>query len=221
MRLTRGRIVVGLGLLVLVAVAAVVRPATVLPLLRGVLASPLFPLVLVGLYLVRPFLGWPVMVLSALVGYRYGLLAGVPLALAGTVVTSLVPYGAGRLSDLDGPVLGRFTVGSQRFFHTAGDLRGVVAARLMPMPAEPVSAAAGLGGVPLWAFALGTVLGELPWTIAAVAVGHSMSVFSLGALAVDWRLVLVGLLAGLALVARPAYRLLGETREEVTETERQ
>lgn len=210
MRVTRRRIAVGTGLLVLIAVAAVVRPATVLPAIRALLGSPWFPVVLVGLYLLRPFLGWPITVLSGLVGYRYGLVPGVPLALTGTVITSLVPYAAGRWSAPEGPVLGRFTVGSQRFFHTAGDLRGVIAARLAPMPAEPVSAAAGLGGVSLGAFALGTLVGELPWTVAAVTVGHSMSTFALTGLDLDWRLVVVGLFAAVALLAGPVHRMLAD-----------
>lgn len=208
MPVTRRRFAIGLGLLALVALAAVVRPSVVVPFLRRVLDSPLFPAVLVGLYALRPFLGWPIMVLSALVGYRYGLLVGFPVALAGTVLTSLLPYAAGRVSEFGGPILGRFSVGSQRFFHTAGDLRGVVAARLSPLPAEPISAAAGLGGVPLWAFALGTVIGELPWTFAAVTLGHSMSAFALSGLTLDWRLAAGGLLAGAILVAGPAYRAL-------------
>lgn len=210
MRVTPRRVAIGLVLLALVALAVLVRPETMVPLVRDVLASRWFPVVLVGLYLLRPFLGWPIMILSALVGYRYGIALGLPLALAGTVLTSLIPYSAGRLSDPQGPILGRFSVGSQHFFRTAGDLRGIVAARLAPMPAEPVSAAAGVGGVPPWAFVLGTMIGELPWTIAAVTVGHSMTVFTVDGLVTDWRLVLVGLLAGGALVAGPAYRAYNE-----------
>lgn len=212
MQITTRRLAIGTGLLVLVALAALVRPAAVLPALRAVLKSPWFPAIVVGLYLVRPFLGWPVMLISAMIGYRYGVAVGVPLALAGTVFTSLIPYAAGRVSDLDGPILGRFSVGSQRFFRTAGDLRGVIAARLAPMPAEPVSAAAGVGGVALPAFALGTVIGELPWTIAAVTVGHTMTVFDPTAVGVDWRLVAAGLLAGLVLVAGPVYRAYAAAR---------
>ena len=207
MPVTRRRLAVGAILGVLFLLALLLRPDDVVRELRGVLFSPWFPAVLVALYAVRPFLGWPITVLSALVGYRYGLVLGLPIALAGAAATSLVPYAAGSRFDLDGR-LGRWFVGSsQRYFRTAGDLRGVVAARLAPTPAEPVSAAAGFGGVPVGAFVLGTILGELPWTIAAVALGHSLSVFSVTRVTIDWRLAALGLLAALVLLAGPVYRV--------------
>lgn len=207
MPVTRTRLALGAVLLALFAGAAVLRPETVLGELRSVLSSPWFPAVLLGLYVLRPFLGWPIIVLSALVGFRYGVVLGLPIALAGVVGTSLIPYAAGRRFDLDGPLWGRFVGGSRRYFRTAGDLRGVVAARLAPTPAEPVSAAAGFGGVPLGAFVLGTLIGELPWTIAAVTLGHSLSVYSVAAIGIDWRLGVAGALAALLLLAGPLYRV--------------
>ena len=181
MPVTRRRLAVGFALLGLLALALLVRPEAAIAHIREVLFSPWFPVVLLGLYALRPFLGWPITFLSALVGFRYGIVVGMPIALAGVVGTSLIPYTAGRRFDLDGPIMGRFVGGSQRYFRTAGDLRGVVAARLAPTPAEPISAAAGFGGVPLPAFVLGTLLGELPWTIAAVTLGHSLSAYSVAA----------------------------------------
>ncbi len=207
MPITRRRVGIGLGLLVLLALALVIRPDTVLGQANTVLFSPWFPLVLVGLYALRPFLGWPITVLSALVGFRYGVVIGLPVALVGVVATSLVPYEAGRRFDLDGPILGRFVGGSRSYFRTAGDLRGVVAARLAPTPAEPISAAAGLAGVRLRSFVLGTLVGELPWTIAAVTLGHSLSVYSVAKIGIDWRLAVAGLIAALLLLAGPLYRV--------------
>lgn len=187
--------------LALVAVAVLMRPERVLSSLRTALASPYFPLFLVAAYLVRPFLAWPISILSALVGYQYGMPA-LPLALVGAVVTSLPPfYLAGRFTPAtpDGWAA-RLVGGSQKYFETAGDLRGVVAARLFPSPPEAVSAAAGVAGVPLSTFALGTLLGELPWTVAAVAAGASMRRFGLPA-DVDPRILGAALLAGAVLLA--------------------
>lgn len=206
MPVTRRHIGAGIALLGLLALALVVRPAAAMRHIRGVLFSPWFPVVLLGLYAARPFLGWPITFLSTLVGFRYGIAVGLPIALAGVVGTSLIPYGAGRRFDLEGPLVGRFVGGSRQYFRTAGDLRGIVAARLAPTPAEPVSAAAGFGGVSLWAFVLGTLIGELPWTIAAVTLGHSLSAYSLAKIEIDWWLGAAGLLAALLLLAGPLYR---------------
>lgn len=207
MPVTRKRLAFGGALLALLGLALVLRPDRVIGELRSVLFSPWFPVVLAGLYLLRPFLGWPIIVLSALVGYRYGVVLGFPIALAGVVGTSLIPYAAGRHFDLDGPISGRFVGGSQRYFRTAGDLRGIIAARLAPTPAEPISAAAGFGGVPLGPFVLGTLIGELPWTIAAVTLGHSLNVYAVDAIEVDWWVAVAGALAALLLLAGPLYRV--------------
>lgn len=217
------------GLFVVGAAAAVlVVDGGAAAAVRGVVASPWFPAVLVALYLVRPFLAWPITALSALVGYAYGVTVGVPVALAGAVATSLLPYAAGRwLRDPDpgASVGGTGTPGvvdravawlaasGERFFAAAGDVRGVVAARLAPTPAEPVSAGAGVARVSLPAFVAGTLVGELPWTLAAVSVGASLDSLD-GGLRVpaDPLLVAGCLLAAALLLAGPTYRALAAAR---------
>ncbi|MFW6385248.1 MAG: TVP38/TMEM64 family protein [Halodesulfurarchaeum sp.] len=206
------RLLVGGGLLALVVLAVILSPETVVTRIQTVLFSPWFPVVLLGLYALRPFLGWPITVLSGLVGYRYGVVVGVPIALVGAIGTSLLPYAAGQYFDPGGPIFGRLAGGSRRYFRTAGDLRGVVAARLAPTPAEPVSAAAGVGGVPLRAFVLGTAIGELPWTIAAVTVGHSLGAYSTTAIDVDLRVAIAGLVAALVLLAGPVYTAVSQNQ---------
>lgn len=212
MPVTRRRLALGAALALLLVVAVLLRPATVIRKLHGVLYSPWFPVVLVGLYTGRPFLGWPITVLSALVGFRYGIAVGLPVALVGVVATSMIPYATGRRLDLDGRLGRWFEGGSKRYFRTAGELRGVVAARLAPTPAEPTSAAAGFGRVPVHAFVLGTLLGELPWTIGAVTVGHSLTAFSVTSVGVDWRLAVAGLVVAGLLLAGPLYRVLADRR---------
>ncbi|QDX40605.1 TVP38/TMEM64 family protein [Salarchaeum sp. JOR-1] len=190
---------------VCVLALALLVPEGVLARVRGVVASPWFPLILVGLYVVRPFLAWPVSALSVLVGYKYGLALGVPVALLGAAGTSLIPYYVGDRLPTAGRVLGRVRSGGERYFAAAGDTRGVVAARLAPTPAEVVSAGAGIAGVPLRAFVAGTLVGELPWTIAAVGVGASLESFSLRS-AFDPVLVGACVLLAALLLARPLYR---------------
>lgn len=191
---------------------AVLSPATAVERLRGLLASPWFPAALAALYLLRPFLAWPIVVLSALVGYRYGLLWGFPLALVGTAVTSLPPFLAARRVATGEGLLGTLAEGSQRYFGTVGGLRGVVAARLAPAPAEPVSAAAGAGGVTLPAFVLGTMVGEVPWTAAAVLAGASANRLTTAtdAPGVDPLLPLAAVAVAGVLLAGPTYRYLRE-----------
>jgi uncharacterized membrane protein YdjX (TVP38/TMEM64 family) len=202
------RLLAGAAAALVVALAVLVRPARALAVLRAALASPWFPLVLVGLYAVRPFLAWPISVLSALVGFKYGVLVGVPVALAGAVLTSLPAYAAGRYAPADGRLIGRFSDGSERFFAAAGDVRGLVAARFAPTPAEPVSAAAGAGSVSLAAFAAGTLVGELPWVVATVALGSGLDTFAVAASDLDPVFVAVGVLAACALLGPVAYREL-------------
>jgi len=203
----RRQVIAGTAVLVVVGAYLLVSPGGALARLGTVVAQPWFPVVLVGLYLVRPLFAWPITVLSALVGFRYGVTLGVPIALVGAVATSLIPYAVGRRLRTDHGWVGRVTAGGESYFRTAGDLRGVVAARLAPTPAEAISAGAGVAAVPVPAFVLGTMLGELPWTVAAVAVGASLeSTAGLGAVAVDPLFVVGGGLAAALLLAGPLYR---------------
>jgi uncharacterized membrane protein YdjX (TVP38/TMEM64 family) len=209
--LTRRRLALGAGLALLLALALAASPGAVLSRIRALVFSPWFPLVLVGLYLLRPFVAWPISLLSALVGYRYGLAVGLPVALVGAVVTSLPPYLAGRWFSPDRGVLGRLTDGSRRYFTRTGHLRGLVAARLAPTPAEATSTAAGVAGITGPTFALGTLLGEFPWTVAAVLAGSSLSTFDPTSLAPDPRLVLAAAVVAVLLLAGPTYRYVTDT----------
>jgi uncharacterized membrane protein YdjX (TVP38/TMEM64 family) len=202
----RHRLAAGAVALGVVCGWVVLSPAVAVRGLRDLLTSPWFPAVLVGLYLARPFLAWPITLLSALVGFRYGVVAGLPLALAGAVATSLIPYAAGRRVPPGSGLLGRLRAGSRRFFDSTGGFRGVTAARLAPTPAEAVSGAAGAAGVSLPAFVLGTLVGELPWTVAAVVAGASMGRLAPETPALGPWLTAAGVLAALALLAGPAYR---------------
>lgn len=200
------RYATGVAVGALVVLALLVRPARVLGVLRAATASPLFPVFLVGLYAVRPFLGWPISLCSALVGFQYGLTVGVPIALVGAVATSLPPFAAGRYAPADGRLFGTLTDGSRRYFQATGDLRGLVAARLAPTPPEAISGAAGAGGVGVGTFAAGTLVGELPWVVAAVALGSSLDAFTMDAAHLDTTYLLAGVAAAAVLLAPVAYR---------------
>lgn len=212
---TRRHVGVGLVVAGAVGLGLVLSPGSVLEQLRGLVASPWFPAVLVGLYLVRPVLAWPITAITVLVGFRYGVVVGLPIALGGAVATSLIPYAVGRHArGRSGPLAGA-VAGIERFFVATGGLRGVIAARLAPTPAEPVSIAAGAGSVSISAFVVGTAVGELPWTLAALVAGHSLAELSFeGVAGISPWLAVAGTLAAMLLLAGPAYRWLTEASVE-------
>lgn len=214
MHLGHKRVVVTLALVALVAAGLVVTPDAVLGRAQAVLHSPWFPVVLLGLYVIRPFLAWPITALAVLVGYRYGILLGVPVALAGAVVSTLIPYAAVRYFDMEADLLAEAVAESERYFDATGDLRGLLAARIAPVPAEAASLVAGAGDVEPSTYVVGTLVGEIPWAIAAVTIGHSMSRLTVSNVSYSPWLVAATVAAALLLVAGPTYKVLRRSGDE-------
>lgn len=196
----------GITLFVVGLAAWLVSPTVALSGFERLSASPLlFTAVVFGVAVVRPICAWPTLLLSIGIGYAYGI-AGLPLALVALVFTSLPPYQFGTAVTGSG----RLTATGQRFIAETGGVCGVTAARLLPLPSDTISVAAGAVGVPVGPFLVGTLLGELPWAVLGILVGGSVDRLTTGELSgvVDpW------LLAGMAavavlLVAGPCYRLL-------------
>jgi uncharacterized membrane protein YdjX (TVP38/TMEM64 family) len=170
----------------------------------------LFAVVLAALYLGRWLVFWPVTALSLLVGYVYGIRVGIPVALVGATITALPPFLFTRYATHDLGVLDRVQDRAAELSDATGAFRGIFAARLIPLPAEAVSCAAGLSEISIGAYLLGTAAGETPWVIAAVVAGSSMRTFALSSASPDLRLV-VGLAAlGVLVLAGPLYRQLGD-----------
>lgn len=199
-------IVVGFG--IVVAAGLLVGPGPVIEHVQTVLDSRWFPVVLAGLYLVRPFLGTPITALSALVGYQYGVLYGVPIAILGAIVSTFIPYAGMRYFEFESGVLGWATGECEHFFSSTGDFRGVLAARIAPVPAEAASIAAGAADVRPGTYVFGTAIGEIPWAVAAVTIGHSMYRLSISGLSFDPWLIVGTAVAAAIVLAGPAYRLL-------------
>lgn len=190
--------------LVAVAAALVASPAAALEWIDRLAGNPLqFGLALFALALVRPFLAWPTTLLAVAAGYGYGWW-GLPIGLGLMVTTSVPPY---LLADrFDG---GRFAAAGERFVAAAGGLRGLVSVRLLPAPSDVVSIEAGLAGVPLRTYLLGTAVGETPWTVVGVLAGLSLGSLAEGSgLSFDLRLVAAVALLGLLALAEPAYEYL-------------
>ena len=186
-------------------------PAAVLAVVETLTARPLLLIVaLVGLYVVRPVLAWPISALSVLLGYLLGPEA-IPVALAGAVLTTLPAYLLARWFSHDVGVLARIGDAGATLRRAAGDLRGVLAVRLAPLPTDPVAYAAGIAGVPLRPYVLGTAIGEAPWVGAAVLLGASMGrLTTTGFSASPLVIATVVALALLLALSRPAYRHLSE-----------
>jgi len=163
-----------------------------------------------ALYLLRPLFAWPISALSILLGYLFGATA-IPVALAGAVFTTLPAYLLARRLGHDAGLFARVGDAGATVRRTTGDLRGTIAVRLAPLPTDPVSYAAGLAGVPLRPYALGTAVGEAPWVVTTVMLGASMSElvtagFSASPLLIGTTVALAFLVA----LSRPAYRRLSE-----------
>ena len=199
----------GTGLLAVVVLLAalVFSPARIVAGFRELASDPLLFLgALVALYAVRPLFAWPISPISALVGYVLGFTYGVPVALVGATATCLLPFLAVRYVDVSGGLFGRFNDAGERIVSVTGETRGVLAARLSPLPADPVSYGAGFAGVSTRAFVAGTFLGEIPWVLVEVMAGVSVRKVSQNGLDAGIYVLLAAAALSVLLVVAPAYR---------------
>lgn len=212
--LTR-RQVAGSALLVSAALVATLAlsPARLLAELAALSARPvLFGSALVVLYLVRPLFAWPISPISALVGYVLGVTYGVPVALVGAVLTCVPPFLFARHVGDDAcrggerTLVSRLGDAGKRVVEVTGATRGVLAARLSPVPADPVSYGAGFSGVSTRAFVAGTFVGEIPWVVLEVLAGASMRQLSLQGLGAGLHVVVGSAAVALLVLAGPTYR---------------
>lgn len=202
----RVRVALGVGLLVVVAAAALlVSPAAALDVLVWLAADPVRYLVAcIALAAVRPIFAWPTTLVGIAVGFGFDVVVGLPLALSLYTLTSVPPYLFGRRAGGDG----RIATAGRRVRDATGDFRGVAASRLFPAPSDVVSVGSGVAGVPLGVYLLGTAVGELPWALASVVAGASLDSLASGtAIAVfDPRFVAGATALGVLVLAGPLYR---------------
>ncbi|WP_049986855.1 TVP38/TMEM64 family protein [Halobellus rufus] len=200
----RVRLLLGGAVALAVALGLVASPELVLSRAAWLVADPVRLVVAaVVLAAVRPLLAWPTTLLAVLLGYGLGV-AGAPLALALVTLTSAPPF---LLARRYGRVGGLADAG-EAVVDRAGGIRSVVASRLLPAPSDVVSVAAGIAGVRLSTFLLGTAIGEIPWVVAGVLAGASAeSLLASDVLDVFDPRVVVGAAATAVLLLGPvAYR---------------
>jgi uncharacterized membrane protein YdjX (TVP38/TMEM64 family) len=197
---TRRQLLGVASLLAVAAIAAVVvSPSRVVGRLEGLADQPaLFVAVVALVYLVRPFVLWPVSIVAVALGYLYGVALAFPVAILGSLLTGTPPYLLGRYARTDAGLFGTVSSSGERLVRAVGETRGVVAARFSPIPGDPISYGSGIAGVSPRAFYLGTAVGEVPWAAVAVVTGASMRELSASGLPHSPALLVA--LAGLAVL---------------------
>jgi uncharacterized membrane protein YdjX (TVP38/TMEM64 family) len=194
--------------------ALVFSPRTVFSSVAGLSARPwLFVAVIFVLFVVRPLLMWPVSVFAMTIGFVLGVEYGVPVAVVGTVVSNTIVFLLARYARTDAGVVGYASRSGDRFVDLTGELRGMTAARLAPVPADVVSSAAGLSEVSLRTYVVGTLLGETPWIVAEVVAGSSMHTLSVHGLSHSASLLAGATTLSAVLLARPVYRYVSQAEK--------
>lgn len=216
-----GYVLAGVAITTVAALAWDTSPDTALAPLTWLADRPVrFGAALLALTAIRPLLAWPTTLLSAAVGFGYGW-TGVPVAIALVTLTALLPYGIARSgrtrvrADFD--AADRLCGAGERLAAAAGSVRAVAATRLLPLPSDAVSLVAGVSGIRLRPFLVGTAVGELPWVILGIAVGVSLDRLAGGDLSAVDPAVLAGMAGlGALLLAGPFYRTFVRKRSAST-----
>lgn len=212
------RQLVGMACLGAIAAGAAVlfSPATVVERLEHLATHPVyFAVALVAVYLVRPLLLWPVSSLALVLGYLYRPVVALPLAVVGATVSGLLPFFVARYARSDvGPFSSVARTGRQ-LTDAVGETRGVLVARLSPIPGDPISYASGLSNVSVGAFLVGTAVGEIPWALVTVLAGSSMRTLSVTGFTLSPAAVVAIAGLGVVVAAGPVYtHFWGDPRPE-------
>lgn len=174
------RVVVGvLVLAALVAVVLVFRSTDVADLQAAVRGAGLWaPVLFVFLQVVVTTAPVPRTVFTLASGVLFGSVVGVAVAVAATITAAVGAFLLVRWVGAALPV--RWVEHSaMRWLRDRLDRSGVLAVAslrlIAPLPFAVVNYAAGLSGVRLRAYALGTSLGVLPGTVALVVLGDAVT----------------------------------------------
>lgn len=200
----------GIALFVAIVLATVVLgPDRAIATLIELGDSPWLLPLLFGLYLVRPFIGWPHSPFPVAAGFYFGFVGGSVVAFVGLALTSVPPFAVGRYLSGEEGALSRVGDLGERLTDATGEARAIASARLLPIPADVISYGAGVAEVRTRAFALGTFVGDLPWLFGLVFVGTQVETFATeGFDALPTEAVVLLALIGLLLVGKPLYKSL-------------
>lgn len=145
--------------------------------LQTILSSTWFgPLLYIVVYFLRPVILFPASLLTILGGSVFGLWPGFLYVLVAGTVSAVIPYGIGRwFSDKAEPAQTSDSA-IQRFIQMLrrNPFQAVLTMRLMYLPYDAVSLAAGSLRIPFIVFILATGLGNLAGTLSFVVLGASI-----------------------------------------------
>jgi uncharacterized membrane protein YdjX (TVP38/TMEM64 family) len=142
--------------------------------LDGLARQPWAAAALLGLYLARPLLLVPITVLNLASGFVLGAFAGVPFAMAGTLLSASAGYGIGRLMGAAGPAAYLAARSPIARALRRRSFESVVAGGLMYLHADMVNVPAGLVRIPVPVFLAGIALGNALTMTTAVLTGASV-----------------------------------------------
>lgn len=149
---------------------------TVKDLLRVARESPFAPAVVAVAFIVGGVVFFPITLLILAAGFVFGWWPGIPYAFGGSVLSSFVGYWIGRAAGK--PWIDRLT--SRRLQRIVGRLSrsrfpALVAVRMIPFaPFTVVNMASGAAGVRFGNYAVGSLLGMLPWVLLLVLYGDGL-----------------------------------------------
>lgn len=168
------------------------------------------PVLLAAVYLIRPLLLFSAAILTVAAGHLFGIALGLVVVVLAANASAMIAYGVGRwfgagmsTTDPAGSRISRYISRMRaRSFETTATLR------LLFLPYDLVSYAAGIWRINPLGFLAGTAVGSLPGTVAFVAFGASVERFDGGVPSIDTRSVVIslGALAVSLVIARVVRR---------------
>ncbi|MCA9837782.1 MAG: TVP38/TMEM64 family protein [Trueperaceae bacterium] len=140
--------------------------------LQGFSSSQFGPLLLLGIFIIRPVFLLPISILNVFAGFAYGPIWGSLYAVIATLISASIPYGMGRFfgtgfkpEQLETKLVRRMR---ERSFDT------ILLSRLIFIPGDLVNYAAGFLRISFIAFVLATALGGIPSLLMTTLAGASI-----------------------------------------------
>jgi uncharacterized membrane protein YdjX (TVP38/TMEM64 family) len=158
------------------------------------------------LYFMRSIIAIPLSPITVFIGYHYGFPKGIVIGLSGSTLSCFIPYLIGRYIRTQDGIIGFILYHSEKIVDVTGTVRGVLAARISPLPTDAISYGAGLTDVPLTDYLIGTIIGLLPWTVTLVLFGDSLQDLVLDNIRLEPQLLISMALIGFLLILPSLYK---------------
>lgn len=177
------------------------------------------PVVLGAIYVLRPLVLFSAAVLTVAAGFLFGAVLGLALVILVSNASAMLAYAIGRWFGAGGATIesGRERVGRYLERMRTRGFETTLIMRLVFLPYDLVSYAAGLSRIHPGAFLAATAIGSIPGTVVFVLFGASIEDFDGAVPSLDFRLVglSLGLLVVSLMLARVVRRREG-SRDERT-----